>query len=295
MADVAGSTPEQYALKVRTHPGVLQISATNKMRGATTVQISWAGRLVESYEFKKQIEFINHNLSNTKQFISSLPLGYQVKDNGILWENISAELVINFFEGTQSVENLKKAEPRKLNQFIQAQLKNKELSNWRVALMSKKNSSKNTHFDIAGKSIEIGNWTRTEDENNSNEQIYYLKKSHLISPKDEFIDLSEPEYNQALETTNLHRKKEGSASYPSGQIVRNKIRDPKNPLLLIYLLDPEESLTSYPMAKGTNPFVGYAISFPKSNFNSPISYAVNEELMDRFDIVEEDPEDYGDD
>lgn len=35
MTDVAGSTPEQYALKVRTHPGVLQISATNKMRSAT--------------------------------------------------------------------------------------------------------------------------------------------------------------------------------------------------------------------------------------------------------------------
>ncbi|MEO7984183.1 MAG: Z1 domain-containing protein, partial [Bacteroidota bacterium] len=30
MADVAGSTPEQYALKVRTHPGVLQITSSNK-------------------------------------------------------------------------------------------------------------------------------------------------------------------------------------------------------------------------------------------------------------------------
>lgn len=295
MSDVAGSTPEQYALKVRTHPGVLQISATNKMRSATTVQISWAGRLVESYEFKKEKDVINYNLSNTKKFISSLRFDFQVKDNGILWENVSAELVISFFEGIQSVENLKKAEPRKLNQFIQAQLKNKELNSWRVALMSKRNSSKNTIFEIGGKPIEIGNWTRTEDESNSSEYIYYLKKSHIISPKDEFIDLSESEYNQALALTNLHRKKDGSASYPSGQIVRNEIRDPKNPLLLIYLLDPEESLIKYRLPKGTNPFVGYAVSFPKSNFNAPVSYAVNEELMDRFDIVEEDPEEYGDD
>ena len=49
------------------------------------------------------------------------------------------------------------------------------------------------------------------------------------------------------------------------------------------------------MEKGINPFVGYAISFPKSNYNAPVSYAVNEELLDRFDIVEEDFEDYGDD
>lgn len=295
MSDVAGSTPEQYALKVRTHPGVLQISATNKMRSATTVQISWAGRLVESYEFKKEKDVMNHNLSNTKKFISSLGVDYQVKDNGILWKNISAELVINFFEGIQSVENLKKADPRKLVQFIQAQLKNMELNSWRVGLMSKMNSSKNTVFQICSKPIEIGNWTRTEDKDNSSEHIYYLKKSHIISPKDEFIDLSESEYTQALALTNLHRKKEGSASYPSGQIVRNQIRHPKNPLLLIYLLDPEESLIEYPMPKGINPFVGYAVSFPKSNFNAPVSYAVNEELMDRFDVVEEDPEEYGDD
>jgi hypothetical protein len=295
MSDIAGSTPEQYALKVRTHPGVLQISATNKMRGATTVQISWAGRLVESYEFKKEIDVINHNLSNTKEFISSLPIDFQVKDNGILWKNIPAELVIRFFEGINSVENLKKADPRKLNQFIQAQLKNKELNSWRVALMSKSNSSKNTHFDIAGKSIGIGNWTRTEDGTNSSEHIYYLKKSHIISPKDEFIDLSDSEYQQAKELTNLRRTKEGLASYPSGQIVRNEIRDASNPLLLIYLLDAKEGLVKYPMPEGTNPFVGYAVSFPKSNYNAPVTYAVNEELMDRFDLFEEDSEDYGDD
>ena len=83
--------------------------------------------------------------------------------------------------------------------------------------------------------------------------------------------------------------------YPNGQLVRNQLRDPKKPLLIIYLLDPEESLIKYPLPKGTDPFVGYAISFPKSNFNAPVSYAVNEELLDKFDTVEEESEDYGDD
>src|SRR5690606_30347632 len=70
MSDVAGSTPEQYALKVRTHPGVLQITATNKMKSAVPIQISWAGRLVESYELKKDISIIDSNLRNTQKFIS---------------------------------------------------------------------------------------------------------------------------------------------------------------------------------------------------------------------------------
>ena len=296
MSDIAGSTPEQYALKVRTHPGVLQISATNKMRSAITVQISWAGRLVESYEFKKDISVIDNNNRNTQKFISGLPANFVSKPNAFVWYDIPAEQVINFFEGIQSVENLKKAEPRKIIQFITSQLRNGELTDWRIALMSKPNAKNNSHFVVSGNTVSIGQWKRTEDDKNSNEQIYYLKKSHIISPSDEFIDFNEDEYNSAMELTIKKRKKPGEPQYPNGLEVRNNLRDPKKPLLLIYLLDPEESIDrKNPMPKGTNPFVGYAISFPKSNFNAPVSYAVNEELLDRFDVVEEDFEDYGDD
>jgi hypothetical protein len=295
MSDVAGSTPEQYALKVRTHPGVLQISATNKMRSAITVQISWAGRLVESYEFKKEVSVLDNNLKNTQKFISVLPANFVHKPNALVWYNIPAEQVINFFEGIQSVENLKKAEPRKLIQFITAQLMNGELTDWRIALMSKPNAKNNSHFEVSGNNFSIGQWKRTEDDKNSSEQLYYLRKSHIISPSDEFIDFTDAEKSRAMELTNLHRKKEGEAMYPNGQIVRNELRDPRNPLLIIYLLDPEESLEKYPLPNGTNPFVGYAISFPKSNYDAPVSYAVNEELLDRFDVVEEDFEDYRDD
>lgn len=295
MSDIAGSTPEQYALKVRTSPDGLMISAINKMRSAITVQISWAGRLVESYEFKKDLQVMDSNFSNTQKFIASLPANFIMKPNAFLWFDIAAQQVINFFEGIQSVENLKKAEPRKLIQFITSQLRNGELTDWRVALMSKPNPKNNSSFNLNGNSFLIGQWKRTEDDKNSNEQLYYLRKSHIISPSDEFIDFTEEEYERAMSLTNLHRKKEGTAMYPNGQIVRNELRDPKKPLLIIYLLDPEESLEEYRLPKGTNPFVGYAISFPKSNFNAPVSYAVNEELLDRFDIVEEDFEDYGND
>ncbi|MBX2938589.1 MAG: Z1 domain-containing protein [Ferruginibacter sp.] len=295
MSDIAGSTPEQYALKVRTHPGVLQISATNKMRSAITVQISWAGRLVESYEFKKDISTIDNNLRNTQKFISGLPANFVPKPNAFVWYDIPAEQVINFFDGIQSVENLKKAEPRKIIQFITTQLRNGELTDWRVALMSKPNAKNNSHFIVSNNTVSIGQWKRTEDDKNSSEQLYYLRKSHIISPSDEFVDFTDAEKLRAMELTNLHREKEGDAMYPNGQIVRNELRDPRKPLLIIYLLDPEESLEKYPLPKGTNPFVGYAISFPKSNFNAPVSYAVNEELLDRFDVVEEDFEDYGDD
>ena len=269
------------------------------MRNAITVQISWAGKLVESYEFKKDISVIDNNFLNTQKFISSLPAFKEPRPNtAFVWYDIPAEQVINFFDGIQSVENLKKAEPRKLIQFITAQLRNGELTDWRIALMSKPNAKNSSRFEIKGNEVLVGQWKRTEDNNNSSEQIYYLRKSHIISPSDEFIDFTEEEKSRAMKLTNLHRKKEGEAMYPNGQVVRNDstLRNPKNPLLIIYLLDPEESIDpKNPLPKGINPFVGYAISFPKSNFSAPVSYAVNEQLLDRFDIVEEDFEDYGDD
>ena len=285
MSDVAGSTPEQYALKVRTHPGVLQISASNKLRSAVTVQISWSGRLIESYELKKDRKIINNNLINTKRFISNLPDNFEVKDKGYLWFDIPADEIISFLEGIQSIENLKSYEPQNLIRFIKKQLPNEELIQWRIALMSKNKAKSFTNFQISSESFDIGQWKRTQDRNNSDDSVYYIRKSHIISPKDEFIDLTPEEYEKAMELTRQKRqkqKKDGEPAYPNGEIVRNEIRDPKKPLLLIYLLDPKESKTELP--DDSNPFVGYAISFPKSNYNVFESFAVNEELLNRFDI-----------
>ncbi|VVB54854.1 Z1 domain protein [uncultured archaeon] len=295
MSDVAGSTPEQYALKVRTHPGVLQISASNKLRSAVTVQISWSGRLVESYELKKDIKVIKNNLSNTQRFISSLPGNFMLKENGYLWYDIPADDIISFLGGIQSMENLKGYEPQNLIRFINNQLPNKELIQWRVALMHKSKASATTDFQISGTTYKIGQWKRTQYHPNSNDSVYYLRKSHIISPKDEFIDLTMQEYENAMELTRKHRlklKKGREPAYPNGEIVRNEIRHPKKPLLIIYLLDPKESETG--LSDNSNPFVGYAISFPKSNYNVFESFAVNEELLDLFDIEDnfDDYEDY---
>lgn len=286
MADVARSTPEQFALKVRTHPSSeIYISASNKLRSTINVVVSHSGRLVESYEFKKDIEVINHNFSITYDFFSSLPNDYSIKNNNLVWFDRPANEIIDFIEQFQNLDNLKAYNSQNLIRFINNQLPNDELTNWRVALMSKRNAANSFEFKISGSSKNIGAFIRKEDENESSNEIYFLRKSHIISPKDEFIDLSESEIENALELTRqLWKKqgKEGKPTNPNGQIVRNEVRSPQNPLLIIYLLDPVESNTGLP--DGTKPFVGYAISFPKSNFNANVEYKVNREMVDKLDM-----------
>jgi len=283
MADVAGSTPEQYALKVRTHPGVLQITSSNKMKDTTEIQITWSGRLVESYELKRSKDAIDNNFAATNRFISTLPNIYETKNSNFIWKNVSATQVKDYLKNIQLLENLKAYEPHNLIRFIDLQLPNRELTNWTVVLMSKGNADSSSSVSFIDGNKQVGSWMRTQDENNSSDEIYYLKKSHILSPKDEFIDLSTDEYERAMQLTReqwVKKKKEGQPSYPNGQIVRNEIRNPNNPLLLIYLLDPKGTK----LPETSNPIVGYAISFPKSNFNAFVAFAVKDELLDRFDF-----------
>lgn len=293
MSDVADSTPEKYALKVRTHPGVLQITSSNKMRATVDIQVSWAGRLVESYELRKDETTINNNIETTNKFISSLTGTYIKKDNSYLWYDVSAEIVRSFFKGFQLLNNLKAYDPVNLIRFIDLQLPNGELTNWRVAFMSKRNATYNHDILVSGRNTSIGCYKRTQDESNSGDDLYYIRKSHIISPKDEFIDLTESEYSSAMKLTEVFwekKKKLEKPLYPNGEIVRNEIRDHRCPLLLIYLLDPAGA----GLSDSANPFVGYAVSFPKSKFNEFVSYKINENLMDRFDFDDNITENYDD-
>ena len=82
------STPETYGLRVRTHPGCLQITALNKMRNSHEIQVSWAERLIETYQLPLNEDLKNKNLVETDNFLSKLgkPL---TKNENYLWTNVS--------------------------------------------------------------------------------------------------------------------------------------------------------------------------------------------------------------
>jgi hypothetical protein len=283
MADVAGSTPKDYALKVRTHPGVLQISASNKIRRAVNIEVSWAGRLVESYQLQKNPFVIDSNLKATVDLVTALDSSFERKSNSILWRNVNVDLIKLFLSKFKVSESLVRVDPANLLQFINVQIGNGELTNWNIGLMTKAVTQDRYVIYAKGGQLDIGYWKRTNADERADSSTYFIRKNHIISPKDEFIDLSAIEYQQALERTisyNKAKNKEYNNDFPSGDIVRNEFRDPKIPLLLIYLLDPEGAN----LPKESNPVVGFAISFPKSRFNSTVRYAIHEQLLDLFKI-----------
>ena len=65
-------TPDNFALKVRTHDGLLQITSICKMRNATNIQVSWAGKLVETYRLHSNKIHNHHNVVATENFLSAI-------------------------------------------------------------------------------------------------------------------------------------------------------------------------------------------------------------------------------
>jgi hypothetical protein len=280
MSDVAGSTPDQFALRVRTHPGVLQISASNKIRRAVEVRVSWSGRLVESYELSKNPVIIQKNFTAAESLIKALGSKFQKGKNFNLWREIPLKIVKDFMHQFETYDNLKSAAPSNILRFIELNERFNVLKNWSVGIISNERTGK--RFSIAGH--DIGLTSRREDDKSNNE-IYYIRKSHIISPNDEFIDLTPDEYKQALHQTAVSWKKYGiekTPTYPGGEIVRNTIRKPNRPLLLIYSLDPQGAKLDT-----STPVIGYAISFPGNDRDDAVSFAVHEQLLEQFNQQDE--------
>ncbi len=285
MSDIAGSTPEQYALKVRTHPGVLQISASNKIRNAEEVHITWSGRLAQTYLLQKNSAIIRLNLKSTLELINNISnQSKEIISNNYLWRDVNVELIKKFLRNFTVSEDLLTAAPGNLMRYIDNQLKYNELKTWRVAVMSKKNT---TRRSSAGSNLSIGWFERSQDDNESNAAKYYIRKSNITSRADEFIDIPSDEYQEYLEKTKsfwqrLNRKR--TPKYPSGELVRNTYRKPDKPLLLIYFLDPLKAK----LPEEKNPIIGFAISFPASLHIEPLGFAVHKQLIPHFDFWDED-------
>ena len=292
------ATPDAYALKVNTHDAGLQITAANKMRKAVDMRFSFAGRLVETYLFDIRPDVVAENLATTRSFVADLGRHNHKQAGNFIWTGVTPAAVTGFLQNFQVARKLYRANAQIVAAFIEAQVKNGELANWTVALISRQKPERTTEYTINDETVLVGNLTRKAEDKNAGPTDYYLRKSHIISPEHEFLDLSPTEYEKAMQETKAKRKnddKGGKPDYPNGEIVRNEIRPKQRGLLLLYTLDPNaaQPANSAKLPADSPAIVGYAISFPGSKSGATISYAVHEQLieyLDSQDAIDEDPD-----
>ena len=267
--EAIGATPEEFGLKVMTHPGGLHITSVNKMKSGVDMELSFAGSISETVVFYKDDVVNKQNLDVTDMFLRRLGNAYRPmvkKSDNYVWDNTDTDLILDFISKYKVHPSSRAANIELLTKYIQARQNDGELSRWTVAVITKTSDEK---FNLGG--LDIGLTLRNED-NKSELGEYALPKRHILSPLDEAIDLSDEEFRIALSKTNEDRirLRKPETKTPGGPYIRGQ-RPPERGLLLLYILDP----------KGMNPKTymrpvpGFVFSFPKSNHSNRISYKVN--------------------
>jgi hypothetical protein len=305
-----GLSPEDYGLRVRTHPDGLLITAINKMRSGITMQLSYAGELVQTAHFHKDSEIIGKNYKVANEFIESI--GDKNDSEGhFMWQISGTKIVSDFIERLEIHPDVHTANRKRLSDYIKAQLTLGELTDWTVVLIHNLEAKDLNKRDFD--SLKVGLTTRSEDQaSTKKDTIYSLNRSNLIDPRHQSLDLHQiqidnhliehileknkkigPEerslvenavgkslHKLALEIT-IQRWKNGKIKgpkepeFPNGKVVRD-FRPAKNCLLLIYALNPKDikGITS------TNPVIGFAISFPTSVRAKTVEYKVTKKYKE---------------
>lgn len=260
-------TPEEFGLKVRSHPGRLVVTSVGKRRNAEQIQLSYDGKITETIIFDRQ--YTQNNFDALKSLVTEIGKPPD-KPKHYHWQSIPSQTVINFLNGYWQQEDPRRTVKAKvLANYIERQNKNDELTDWHVVIISKTNADK--FIDVGG--YNVGCVLRTPfPEGSLTDSSISIKR--LVSPADEMLDLTDEEIERAREYDRKSKGKEGDFT-PSNLAIRYSGRPKERGLLLIYLPYGRDERTDKGYGGPEDPVVGFAISFPSSDTAIPIEYLVN--------------------
>jgi hypothetical protein len=300
-------TPRDYGLKVRTHPGVLKITATNKFRYHTTMWLSYSGSLAQTYEFDITERKVKNNLDAaialiiSSGTISPIP-SKENHSQHFFWKGADNYRSITTFLRSYQI-NPTVMDVRKICEYIDAQVAKGNLKNWNILLVHNSTAPKERQYNFPGISKPVGLTDRTNQLHK--EGVYQVAKANITDQRHEMVDLNDKQISDALESTitdfeedlqNKSDEEKANAKQPT-QPSRPRIRQQrtdKEGLLILYPLNPDPyHLDPDTGKKGVRktianyPIMGVAVSFPEIVHDEKIEYAVNEQFQKEYDYPEE--------
>ncbi len=128
-------TPLDFGPKIRAHP-VMMVTARNKMGAGHAILQSYSGQLLQTVNFKlDDLNWLRNNLTTTRIFLPSLGRPRH-RENRYIWSDVAVATVLEFLQKYRSLQAAR-FELGAVCQYIAEQVKRKELTSWKVALVSK--------------------------------------------------------------------------------------------------------------------------------------------------------------
>lgn len=286
LMELSNLTPEEYGLKVRTHPAGLSITAANKIRHGRNMQVTFSGQLSQTTVFHKNDELQERNFRHTDRWLTSLGPKNDSNNGSLIWKKRNPADILSFLKSFETHPLSRKADADLLARYIEKLNGYGELKNWTVMLVSSRTAA-NTE-EIAGHTTGLIQRTDSTEERD----VYMLKNANILNPPDQYIDLEPDQLEKALRLTveaweGGKSRAKNRPQEPSGPFIR-EARPRENGLLLIYPLDPAKALKNGDKVCST-PLIGFAVSFPRGSRNDLVEYKVNTKYwQDRYGDEEDD-------
>ncbi|MDC9086301.1 hypothetical protein PSK34_13485 [Escherichia coli] len=253
--------------------------------------------MVETISLFKEPEYHKRNYAAFQHLTGRVGSGAPIPERrraekiekwkGVIWQNVSPELIIDFLTEYETHAQARKANSKLLADFITRMNRVDELTQWTVAVIG---GGVDRHHSVCGFPVPL--MMRKASEGVTDR--YSIGR--LLSPRDEGIDCDESTWLAALAETQriFHAdpgRNEGREEpvIPGGVVLRrikgfgiNDIPAQRQKgLLLIYLLDPQQALSAAEYQDDALPVVAFGISFPGSRSGVTVEYKVNNVLWEQ--------------
>lgn len=253
-------TPKQYGLSVAAH-SIMNVTAANKRRHAILRPVSYAGEgKIQTVQFRDP-DTVAGNAAVIDGMLEELGAGISDPARpggrppaaGKLWRGATGHRVAALLEALAFPPESSDVDGRRMAGYIAGQLARGELTDWTVFVPAGTGATVHVagrDFPSVRRSARPG--TRT---------TRFITRS-ILSPLDEAIDLTDEQYQRALDETNRVLAEEGEppADRPAGPWIRAvRGEDPRRGLLILYPIDPAGA----GLEPGT-PLWGVVVSFPTS-------------------------------
>ena len=301
--EASNATPEEFGLKVRSHPDTLFVTARNKMGTSTriAVKIGLAFRLIETHALRRDNESLETNRNAARRLVQRLeesgyPIGNAERDNyGYLLLGVPVAPILDFLTEFRNHEGSPLTDGETVKRYIEERAYD-ELPKWDVLFASVGERSGKKTDESFGRPIRCQQRTAGTK---SDEKTLFVSNRHRVSsrgiektglsPKQR--DLAERNYREELER-NGKLTEGGPIHYPDR--VYREMRT--TPLLMIHLIDIDRE-TRVSSAPTCQPVLAWGISFPATNREEKlVEYVVNTTwLRENFREDVEEDEMQGDD
>jgi hypothetical protein len=257
--------PQDYQLKVRTHPGMLMITSLAKMREYEKITIGFSGKLIQTYAFKN--EHLKNNYFDFKHFISRLYSPQKIETqkgltNALLWKNVDSSIVCDFLSTFRNDYHRFDI----IKGYVEKQNSANLLQDWNVAVWMNSKNQSTIPLEWADSSMKLGLVTRNL-ENQGNGFKVRNGKNAILAKEHRIVDL-------------------GISRESVEDFIKNKRKELGKPLLILMPIDS----TIYNM---DFPLIGVGIIFPLLDAEKKYEYAARplrdyeEELQQSDDPADE--------